>query len=199
LRLNYSIRFILVTTFVSAAAIQIFQNTIGRDPLIRTDRSKWYDDGIGIVERVHTGAWESHDVTTGPGSYLKLDQGTFDTNTFDGGSLFEASFQMPRNIKVGDTFEFKPIPTDRPTVTLPSTTNVTYTMMLPGEFTAFQFGNPIMDWMPSDSESNARLEVLSMTDDAVRFQLKLHATLPNFSDIDLNEEFHVSRVATKSK
>ena len=71
--------------------------------------------------------------------------------------------------------------------------------MLPGEFTAFQFGNPLMDWMPSTSESTARVKILSMTDDSVRVYVTVHAVLPDFMDLDLDREFKIDRQPTKPK
>jgi len=184
---------------VTALGIVLYQQTIGRDPIRRTNNSTWFDDGIGVAERVHTGAWEYHDVIWGPGSYLTLDQSAFDTRTFDGGSSFRASFQMPREVKSGDVIDFTPIPVDRVSVTIPSEYRDTYTFMLPGEFTAFQFGNPLMDWMPSTSESTARVKILSMTDDSVRVHVTMHAVLPDFMDLDLDRKFKIDRRPTKSK
>ena len=184
---------------LSAAGLLIYQRTIGRDPIRRTNRSMWFDAGIGIAERVHTGAWESHDVIWGPGTLLTLDQSVFDTRTFDGGSSFRVSLQMPKDPKAGEVIDFTPIPSDRATVTFPSEFSDTYTFMLPGEFTAFQFGNPLMDWMPSNTESSAHVEILEMTAETVRLHVVLHAVLPEFMDLNLDREFTVNRYKTKPK
>lgn len=186
-------------TLIAALGIVLYQRTIGRDVIRSTNNSTWFDDGIGVAERVHTGAWEHHDVIWGTGSYLTLDQGAFDTRTFDGASSLQVSFQMPQDAKSGDVIDFTPIPVDRVSVTMPSEYSDTYTFMLPGEFTAFQFGNPLMDWMPSTSESTARVKILSMTDDSVRVYVTVHAVLPDFMDLDLDREFKIDRQPTKPK
>ncbi|QDT04837.1 hypothetical protein K227x_32340 [Rubripirellula lacrimiformis] len=183
---------------LSAAGIVLYQRTIGRDPIRRTNNSRWFDDGIGVVKRVYTGAWDSHDVVWGPGTHLILDQGSFDTRSTGGGS-FRASLQMPKDPKVGDVIAFTPIPADRASVTFSSEYRETYTFMLPGEFTAFQFGNPLMDWMPSNTESSAELKILEMTTETVCLHITLHAVLPDFMDLDLNRDFTVTRNSTKTK
>lgn len=186
-------------TSVAALGIVLYQRTVGHDPIRRTNNSTWFNDGVGVAERVHTGAWEHHDVIWGPGSYLTLDQTAFDTRTFDGGSSLRVSFQMPKEAKSGDIIDFTPIPVDRVSIKIPSKYSETYTFMLPGEFTAFQFGNPLMDWMPSTSESTARVKILSMTDDLVRVHVTVHAILPDFMDLDLDREFRIDRRPTKPK
>ncbi|MEM8672166.1 MAG: hypothetical protein AAGG48_31920 [Planctomycetota bacterium] len=199
MHLKYSIRTLLFVALIAALGFVLYQRTIGRDPIRRTNSSTWFDHGIGVAERVHTGAWDHHDVIWGPGSHLTLDQSAFDTRTFDGGSSLRASFQMPQDASPGDIFDFAPIPVGRVSVTIPSEYSDTYTFMLPGEFTAFQFGNPFMDWMPSTSESTARVRILAMTDDVVRVHVTMHAVLPDFMDLDLDREFTIKRQSTEPK
>ena len=199
MRLRFSIRTLLVAILLAAVGIVVYQQTIGRDPIRRRSNFTWFENGVGVAERVNTGAWDSHDVIYGPGTHLVLDQSAFDTRTFDGGSSFRASLQMPKDPKVGDVIDFTPIPKDRVSVTFPSEYSETYTFMLPGEFTAFQFGNPLMDWMPSATESNARVKVLAITAKTVRIHVKMRAVLPEWGDLELDREFTVNRYSTKPK
>lgn len=199
MRLRFSTRTLLIALLLAAIGIVVYQQTIGRDPIRRSRDFTWYENGVGVAERVHTGAWDSHDVIYGPGTHLTLYESDFDTRTFDRGGNFRASLQMPKDPKVGDVLDFTPIPRDRVSVTIPSEFAETYTFMLPGEFTAFQFGNPRMDWMPSNTESNARIKILSMTASTVRIHVKMRAVLPEFVDLELDREFTVARYSTKPK
>ena len=199
MRPRFCIRTLLVVILLAAVGIVVYQQTVGRDPIRRTNRFTWFDGGVGVVERIHTGAWDSHDVIWGPGSYLTLNHSIRDTSTFDGASSYRASFQMPNDVNVGDTIEFSTIPLERLSITFPSEFDDTFTLMLPGEFTAFRYGNPSMDWMPDSSNSTARVRIIAMDQDSVRVHIEMHAVLPDFIDLDLDQEFTAKRQQTRAK
>lgn len=168
------------------ASVGVWFAFIHKGP-IRGDRDYyWYDGGTGVLERLWEGRWKRCTVMPGAGAYFTIFHGGFDTRTFDGGWNYQVSFQLPRHIKAGDRFELRPVAVDRQ---VSERGSMAIGLIEPGEFTAFCFGNPSMDWMPSDSSSTATVTIKSVGSEGVRAHLKLYARLPEFVDLDIDKTF----------
>ncbi len=193
MRLKFGILTLLVLVAVSANAMFAWKATIGRDPIRRTNNYRWHDNSICITERIYNGAFDYHDVVWGLGACLYLETGAFDTRTFDGSGRYVVGFQFSKDVSAGDVYNFSPIPNDR--VAVQVSDSHTFSAMRPGEFTAFQYGNPQMDWMTDrDPPSTAKVTIEAMRSDTVDVHVKLHAVLPEMGVLDLDRKFTAVRI-----
>ena len=195
MRLKFGIPTLLVLVAVSAIAMFTWKAMIGRDPIRRTSNYRWHDNSTCITDRIYNGAFDYHDVVWGLGACLYLETGAFDTRTFDGSGRYVVSFQFPKDVSAGDVYHFTPIPNDRKAVKVSD--SHTLSAMKSGEFTAFQYGNPVMDWMTDrDPPSTARVTIAAIQADTVDVHVKLHAVLPEMGDLYLDRKFTAVRIPT---
>lgn len=204
-----AIKSIAVLTAATALAVTAFvvatsPKPIDRGPIIYVTKSGdwsirttiehgWYPGHVGVVDRIYFGAWGHFSIEPGEGTFVRLHKNDFLLESFDGGSFFVITFQLPPNPEIGKPYELCAIPVGRKTTKISDYTDTA--RMRPGEFTAFQYGNPVMGWLPADSKDVATVTVLQVTRNTAKIHVKLNAELKPVFDFDLDDQFDLRTMA----
>lgn len=192
MRTKFGLLSLIILVAISAISMATWKSLAGRDSIRRTNDYRWYDDSICITDRTYDGAFDYHDVVWGLGACLYLEEGAFDTRTFDGAGYYRIGFQFPREVHVGQTYAFSPVPSDRSATTVSDAH--TFSALQTGEFTVMQYGNPLSDCMTDrDPPSTAEVTIEKMRVNQIVVHVKLHAVLPEMGNLDLNQKYTAKR------
>ena len=182
--------------FLVALAIRFWPQPV--DPIRYTQEFEWHDRSVGIAKQIYNDAWESFDRKPGTGTYLYIHDGAFDTRTFDGGGYTIIGIQLPDKLAVGDTFQLSPMASHRKTFT--NDNEDTFSEMQTGEFTAFQYCNPMMDWMTdAHPESSATIKILKLNNEFAVIHLKLLAVWDVLVNLEIDHEIKLKRNPRNAK
>ncbi len=160
-----------------------------------TTKNTWSHDVQVIANKVYNGAWEHHEVKSGASIAVSLSEHNFLVGTFDGVSYYNIVFQLPSDVKEGQTIQLKAIPNKRAAMKINEYTQIA--SMKDGEVTAFRFGNPMMGWMKK--ADLASVKIVSIKKSKVVIQLRLKADLHEHLDFDMNEQFTLRVIPSTKK
>lgn len=192
---------LLMTLLVLVATLQFEPSgAVGRgdlkvDPIRRTRVLHWFDDAVGVAEKIYDGSWDFQRFKAGEGTFIYIEIGSFDTRTFDGGGYYVIGIQLPHHVWPGESFELDSLAAQRLEQTdLVDGEMITTTRIKPGELTAFQYSNPAMGWMPVDVKSAATIAISKTRPDSVLVKLELNAPLTgSMRRLQLFQEFKLER------
>lgn len=158
----------------------------------------WYPNHIGIAERTFLGAFSYYSKKPGAGTMVRLYRSESEVESGFGGSHFEIAFQLPSPIEVGKPYLLRPIPANR-TVTRNSQhtrSSMETAIMRPGEFTALQYGHPMLGLAFDDDPTSTATVTIRETDE---FETVIHVRLaanlkPAFA-FDIDQEYTLRTMA----
>ena len=182
--------------FVVALTIRFWPQS--EDPIRYTREFEWHDKSVGVAEQIYNDAWKYSDHKAGAGTYLHIHDGAFDTRTFDGGGYTIIGLQLPENLTIGETYQLSPMSLDRSAFV--NDDGDTFSEMQTGEFTAFQYSNPMMDWMTDAySESSATIKILKLNKELAVVHLKLLAVWDELINLEVDREFKLNRISQNAR
>ncbi|MCC9656727.1 hypothetical protein [Rhodopirellula halodulae] len=93
---------------------------------------------------------------------------------------------------MGDKITLSPVPPDRQGESHPH--DMRYTLMLPGEFTAYTFGDHIGSLVANSEIHSSTVNIKAMTADRVVLHADIDVTIPEFYDLKLDRDFTLKRI-----
>ncbi len=150
-----------------------------------TIRHRWNMNANAIARKIDTGAWEFARLETGKSVVVRLYYLDVLIGAFDGAGYYEIVFQIPSDVRPGQTLPLKPMPKGRKARKEGGDDLVA--TMKDGEITAFKFGNPMMGWMQQCKI--ATVEIISIGDKEAVIRLRLKTDLDEAYDFDMDQLF----------
>lgn len=192
LNARFSIRTLLLFAAFSAAVFCAWNWFSLRDANQSDDRFHWNERSNGIAAQRWEHGWQYAGEIRGLGSCIVLHHKRPQHATYGQHGGYEVVIQLPKDVVSGDKFTLSPVPPDRKGESHPH--DMRYTLMLPGEFTVYTFGDHIGSLVAKSEIHASTIIVKSMTVDRVVLHADIDVTIPEFYDLKLDREFTLKRI-----
>lgn len=162
-----------------------------------TEVFEWYDNAVGIARQTSPPFWFHEEIVSGPGTHFTVDHTERSPGSRRAGWYYVLNIQLPPNFQVGDVIEVSPMSSRRAQITRKN--GKRQSEMLPGEMTAFQFGNPHLVESISNSNANScgTIQIISVSPNDVMARLQLAVPFTRPGPLTINKDVTFYRVKNK--
>ncbi|WP_186775329.1 hypothetical protein [Rubripirellula tenax] len=188
---RFTIRTLLLFAAFSAVTFGAWKWLRPQDPNQAVDRFLWNDRSNGIATQRWDFGWQYAGDIRGNGSCIVLHHYRPEHEVYGQHGGFEVVIQLPKDAAVGDQFALFPIPPDRKGEAQPHDRR--YTLMLPGEFTVRTFGDHMGSLVAESEIRKSTVTLKTMSVDRVLIHVEVDVTIPEFYDINLDQDFTLKR------
>lgn len=156
------------------------------------DRFDWneYSNGVAVQRRDH--GWRYAGEIFGVGTCVVLHHHEPHHKIYGQQGGYQIVFQLPKDVAVGDEFVLIPVPPVRQGEAQPH--DKRYTLMLPGEFIAYTFGDHMGAMVAKSEIRKSKVIIKTMTNERVLIHAEIEVTIPEFYDLKIDRDFTLKRI-----
>ncbi|QEF97647.1 hypothetical protein Mal15_16880 [Stieleria maiorica] len=189
--LQFSIRTLLLVVSLSSISAAVWLYWPAEQVIASTDEFHWHDHSVGVVDKCYQGGLQLRGQVRSDGHYITLREGEDHLGT-TGGWYYEVGIQLPNDIDSDDVFDLVPAASGRHLEHVGKFDRLGF--LQPCEFVAFYVGSPLKDCMACDDpDSSGSIKIISLSRESVTIAVKLHASIPDSWDVDIDQTFTLPR------